>query len=174
MRSASYSSIADVEAKMAQMYSVLDIGPGINPSLRWHTGWYMAIEPHWEYADRVAKLGYSVMQARAIEALSYVHSVDQILIIDVIEHMDKEEGKEVIRLAVERANQRVVVFTPLGFMKQSFAEGQKDPYGLEGQYWQTHRSGWEPEDFPGWDIGMNEHFHNTGEGAIFAMFNKAH
>jgi len=158
---------------MAEMGSVLDVGPGMNPSLRWHTERYVAIEPHWEYADYVSSLGHQVLQGPAIEILPFVHSVDQILIIDVIEHMERGEGIEVIKLAMERATKRVVVFTPLGFMKQSFETDQPDPYGMQGQYWQTHRSGWTPDDFPGWNIGVTTPVHTTGEGAIFAIYNKA-
>ena len=52
-----------------------------------------------------------------------------------------------LKLALAKARQQVVVFTPHGFHKQEYVKGEKDAWGMNGTYWQTHRSGWTPEDF---------------------------
>ncbi len=41
------------------------------------------------------------------------------------------------------ATQQVVLYTPYGFVEQTH-----DEWGLGGEEWQTHRSGWLPKDFP--------------------------
>jgi hypothetical protein len=75
------------------------------------------------------------------------HEIEAIFLLDVIEHMEKEEGKRVIELAQQVAQRQIVLYTPYGFMEQTH-----DKWGLGGDEWQIHRSGWVPEEFPGWYI----------------------
>ena len=47
--------------------------------------------------------------------------------------------------------------------------------GYQGQRWQEHRSGWTPDDFPGWRCFVEEHFHKRdGQyfGAFFAIWDR--
>jgi hypothetical protein len=58
----------------------------------------------------------------------------------------------------------VVVFTPLGFYRQHYLSGDIDRWGMSGTHWQTHRSGWLPEDFaPNWHIVACADFHLVDE-----------
>ncbi len=70
-----------------------------------------------------------------------------IYLLDAIEHMTRPAGELVLKLAKALGPKQIVVFTPKGFLPQ---EG--DAWGLGGEEWQRHRSGWKPEDFPGWYI----------------------
>jgi len=63
---------------------------------------------------------------------------DLALFVDVIEHLDKEEGHRVLAELLRRAR-RVLVATPWGFRPQE----------IPGQPYETHRSGWYPWDFWG-------------------------
>ena len=63
---------------------------------------------------------------------------DLALLVDVIEHLEKAEGNELLGRLLQRAR-RVLVTTPLGFRPQEIA----------GQPFETHRSGWYPWDFWG-------------------------
>ncbi|MGL5712289.1 MAG: hypothetical protein ACRCX2_04665 [Paraclostridium sp.] len=79
--------------------------------------------------------------------------------------------------------QNLVIFTPLGFLDQSHPDGI-DAWGLDGVNWQTHRSGWTPEDFPSieggsWSFFVCSDFHhyncngvplNPPRGAFFAIW----
>jgi len=56
--------------------------------------------------------------------------------------MEKEEAAAVIRLAEEKADRQLIIFTPFGFMDQI-----DDGWGLGEDDWQTHRSGWVPGEF---------------------------
>jgi hypothetical protein len=89
-----------------------------------------------------------VVEATADEALRKL-SAEQILLLDVVEHMDRAVGELVIDLAKERATRQIVVYTPIGFKSQI-----SDAWGLGGDTWQRHRSGWTPEDFRGWTIRL--------------------
>lgn len=124
--------------------TLIDVGAGIRPMNWYQPKEHICVEPHDQYADRLEKAGYKVLRQTAMEALSVERSGHAVYLLDVIEHMEKDEALEVIELA-KRGAVQVVVFTPYGFMKQDH-----DVWGLGGHHWQTHRSGWMPEEFPGW------------------------
>lgn len=130
---------------------VLDIGAGIRP-IKWGApSQHVCVEPYGPYADRLQAAGYLTLRVTAREALEAAYAreyqPDAIYMLDVIEHMTREEGTAVLELAQRLAPKQIVVFTPHGFMEQ-----HEDAWGLGGEYWQTHRSGWVPSDFPGWGI----------------------
>ena len=61
------------------------------------------------------------------------NSYDCVLLNDVIEHLEKEDGLKLIRMLEKIAKKRVIIFTPNGFVPQ-------EPF--EGNPWQEHKSGW--------------------------------
>ncbi|MGI8407674.1 MAG: class I SAM-dependent methyltransferase [Actinomycetota bacterium] len=76
-------------------------------------------------------------------------SFDVVAALDVIEHLEKDEGFRLLRALETVARRLVVVFTPNGFLVQS---------ALEGNPWQIHKSGWLVGDFQarGYEVlGMN-------------------
>lgn len=143
---------------------VLDIGAGIRPQglVKGHTR--ICVEPFGPYADQLEVRGYTVIRQTAREALQQSGPVDTVVLLDVIEHMEKAEGQIVIDLAQAKA-QQVVVFTPLGFLPQS-----GDAWGMGGEAWQEHRSGWEPAEFEGWRVLTDPQFHGERGGAFFAIW----
>lgn len=147
---------------------ICDVGPGIRPQPFFRADWHLCIEPHHEYVVKLIEMGYPVIEGTARAFLPYIDPVDVIYMLDVIEHMEKGEGRECLQLAREKADQ-VVVFTPLGFHEQSYREGDKDAWGMNGTHWQTHRSGWTPEDFPDAKVFVDPTFHGS-YGALFAVF----
>jgi hypothetical protein len=154
---------------------VLDVGAGIRPQTFIKAKKHVCVEPHGEYADWLRDNGYCVLQSTAHSALSKVQEVDTVVMLDVIEHMTKAEGFTLLGLCKEKANQ-IVIFTPIGFCKQSYKEGEKDAWGMNGTYWQTHRSGWEPSEFraeDGWTVHVDPTFHEGRNcGAFFAIWNR--
>lgn len=92
---------------------------------------------------------------------------DAVLAIDLIEHLDKGDGIEALGEWKRIADQRVIVFTPEGFMPQD-----TDHYGLGAEHWQTHRSGWSVEDLAnhGFKVTRWPDFHGPGQGALFAIW----
>lgn len=148
---------------------VLDVGAGIRPQTLIKAKRHVCVEPYIEYAEWLRENGYEVLQSTALDVLRKMSDLDTVIMLDVIEHMQKEEGLEVIRLCKEKAKQ-IVIFTPLGFCKQSYEEGDKDAWGMKGIEWQTHHSGWLPSEFPGWIIYKDENFHGDRGGAFFAIW----
>lgn len=86
--------------------------------------------------------------------------------MDVIEHMERDRGERIRDLA--ETFEHAVIFTPLGWYPQD--EETPDCWGLNGGYWQKHRSAWQPEDFPNWKVHVWDHWHpKNGVGAILAI-----
>ncbi len=150
---------------------LLDVGAGIRPYDHFDARVHLCIEPHWEYVNVLIERGYPVIQSPAVDVLPSLRNFETILFIDVIEHMVKEDGLLCVNLASSLATKQVVVFTPLGFIAQEPTREGFDPWGYSGWEWQTHRSGWTPDDFKGWKIEVDETFHRD-HGAFFAVLNK--
>jgi len=136
--------------------TILDIGAGIKPVQMIHPTFHVCIEPCPIYADILKAHGYAVIEKPAIEVSFPI--VDSIFLLDVIEHMEKPEGIEVLEKAKQAVRKQVIVFTPNGFLEQT-----SDEWGLGSPYWQTHRSGWKVSDFSGWEIRSNR-------SSIFAIW----
>ena len=166
---------------------VLDIGCGIRPQQMVIPNVHICCDPHGQYLEHLhhtSKLKedrlYIFVQATWAEAVKLFlpQSVDTVFLLDVIEHVEKAEGKQLLHLTEPIARRQVVVFTPLGFVPQEHPDG-KDAWGLNGGEWQRHRSGWSFEDFEdGWEIFASKDFHltdNTGNqlaapyGAFWAI-----
>lgn len=180
--------LAAIEKTVKETEVVLDIGCGIAPMNYFRPKLHFLVEPWQEYSDILA-YRYSgdksiiVIRAGALEALRQLadNSVDSIFLLDVIEHLEKEEGRKVIIESERVAREQVVVFTPLGFMPQHVKSNEADGWGLSGNTVQEHRSGWEPEDFSeAWSFYICKDFHCIdfkGEhldqtyGAFFAIRN---
>lgn len=158
---------------------VVEFGPGIRPFNWYNPKRYTAVEPYLPYCDVLKTItGAGIVNADALSVLRILtddltpgYDIEKqvrtvtvgilpqaIYMLDVIEHMEKDEGKEVLELAKTKAKRQVVVYTPHGFQEQT-----EDAWGLGGDYWQTHRSGWTPDDFEGW------HIEDRGK-AFFALF----
>ena len=158
-----------IERVVKETDVVLDIGCGIAPMNYFRPKLHLLVEPWKEYSDILA-YRYSgdksvvIFRVGALEALRQLadDSVDSIFLLDVIEHLEKEEGIQVIAESERVAREQVVIFTPLGFMPQHMERSEPDGWGLSGGTVQEHRSGWEPEDFSAaWSFYICEDFHSV-------------
>ncbi len=146
----------------------LDIGCGIRPQTLVWPDLHICVEIHDEYVDYLRERcsespRYMVMHSSWKDALRIMppKSVDTVFALDFIEHLTKGEGFDFLAQAERVARRQVVVFTPLGYFPQSYEDAaETDGWRMHGGYWQTHRSGWTPEDFPaGWDIIACREYH---------------
>lgn len=174
--------------QISEVDVLLDIGCGIRPHDYITPQVYICCEPYEEYVDVLKKKTSSATETLYIilnygweEVVSKFaeKSVDTIFILDVIEHLEKEEGKRLLKETEKIAKKQIVIFTPLGFVENKTADNGKDAWGLNGAEWQMHRSGWLPEDFDDtWNIIACEDlykYNNIGEeldspfGAFWAI-----
>lgn len=185
------SMLQAAERAIREVDVVLDIGCGIRPMNYFRPNLHLMVEPWKEYAD-ILTYRYShdksviVLRIGALESLKTLgdNSVDSIFLLDVIEHLEKDVGKAVLKECERVARQQIVLFTPLGFMPQHVNDSEKDGWGLNGVAVQEHLSGWEPEEFDSnWTFFICENFHRFDfkgsdlkdvYGAFFAVRNFSH
>jgi hypothetical protein len=113
----------------------LDIGVGIKPHDYLKSMIYVCCEPYKEYVDILTKKIseendriYIVQQKDWIKSVSDLKDklVDAVYLIDVIEHLPKEEGEKLLKITEQVVRKQIVIFTPLGFVKQEILDGGKD------------------------------------------------
>jgi hypothetical protein len=163
---------------------LLEIGPGIRPIvLQFPPHLRVLVEPSTAYCRVLSRIlgpreNTVVVNQDALTFLKSIpdESFDAVVLTDVIEHLEKDEGLLLIR-EVERVTSSIVgIFTPLGFMPQHFSSKQ-DTWGFEEADLQTHRSGWLPNDFGvNWKFHIATHAHISDSGeefsAMWAIYEK--
>jgi hypothetical protein len=176
--------ISAVTSKIKQVKLVLDIGCGIKPQKYIRPEIQICWDPFAPYLEHLqtALAGktsplYIYVNAGWAEAVELLppRSVDTIFLLDVVEHLEKTQGLQLLERTKPLVRQQVVVFTPLGFLPQHSLDG-KDRWGLDGGVWQEHQSGWLPEDFGvDWDVYAAQQFHLRDDveyGAFWAIYNR--
>lgn len=152
---------------------VLDVGCGICPQAYFKPHLHVCLEPFQEYID-ILKIyygrdpGFLILSGMALDVLKNIpsNSFESVFLIDVIEHIEKEEGSILIKELERVATKQVLIFTPLGFMPQHYEEGETDAWGLGGAEFQEHKSGWEPKDFDDrWNFYVCKEFHKPLESS---------
>lgn len=124
--------------------SILDLGCGCKP--------FMAdVTRDMKHSVGVDLFGPSLEKAAALkthhtfaqsEVLEYLrnssdNSFDVVMALDLIEHLEKDGGYELLSEMERVAKKMVIIFTPNGFVLQK-------PY--ENNPWQEHLSGWSFEE----------------------------
>ncbi len=74
-------------------------------------------------------------------------SIDGIMALDFIEHLDKQDSLFCLREMSRIAKSRVVIFTPKGFQQNKYLKNE-NLTELERDL-QTHKSGWYPDELEG-------------------------
>jgi hypothetical protein len=181
-------AFAVIARKVKDTEVVLDLGAGIVPQQFVPRPLvHICIDAHRPYLERVLQERGDprlvLLNAPWDEAIGMLpdKSVDSVFALDFIEHLEKEDGLHMLREAERVARVQIVVYTPNGFFPQSYQPGGRDRWGMDGGFWQTHRSGWGVEDFgDGWEfvispdyIVLDEHNQPRDEpmGALWAIRN---
>ncbi len=152
---------AAVAGRIQDVDVVLDLGPGIRPQSFVKPSVHICVDAHRPYLERLKRESvddprYVLINASWDQVIGMLpdKSVDTVFALDFIEHLEKQEGLRMLGEAARVARRQIVVYTPHGFFPQSYDDRRKpDRWGMDGGYWQTHRSGWAPEDFgEEWDV----------------------
>lgn len=181
-------ALAAVGARVEDVEVVLDLGPGICPQPFIKNPYvHICVEAHRPYIERVKreskddpKFVFINSPWDKVMGMFPDKSVDTVFALDFIEHLEKEDGLLMLQEAQRVARRQVVVYTPNGFFPQAHND-EHDRWGMDGGYWQTHRSGWQMGDFGGgWEfvicddyITLDEHNEPMEEpmGALWAIRN---
>lgn len=152
--------------------TVLDVGCGVGETLKaFPCPIKIGVDAHRPYLEQ-AKYGEDYIRlnftAERLSELFLPKSLDSVTLIDVIEHFEKEVAWEVLRQAEAIAAKKVIVFTPRGFFQQM----EVDHYGLGGESFQRHRSGWEVEDFQNlaYNVVIFSKFHDQRNKAFLQVY----
>ncbi len=122
--------------------SVLDLGCGhhsmvpIIPTYIEKTGVEL-FEPYYQEALR-KKRHHAYIQEDVMKVDFKDKTFDAVVLLDVIEHLSKEEGLALIKNMERWARKKVIVFTPNGFLHQDCYDD--NPY-------MKHKSGWTYDEF---------------------------
>lgn len=94
--------------------------------------------PYLEKIDAKVPFVTVVHDVRKLDEVFMARSFDIVLMLDIIEHLEKDESLALLRTAERLAKVAVIIETPEGFIPQNI-----DIWGHGGDEWQTHRCGWE-------------------------------
>jgi hypothetical protein len=149
--------------------TLMDIGCGNHPvDFMEVTGRHYTVDPEKNPGEKY----WHINGTWQYPAMNFIKSslIHTVTLMDVVEHLEKAEAQHLLKETQKHVKQ-IVVFTPLGFMEQ------------EDGTWNSHRSGWMPEDFgEGWTVQVFPHFHwcdfkgrvfPEPKGAILAVWRKA-
>jgi len=134
----------ELEKAIGDNYSVLDVGCGNNSPIR-------RVSEH-KYCVGVDAFKPSIKQSKKLGIHSKYYNIDVlkikdkfkedefdcVLASDLIEHLTSEEGLELMKQMERIAKNKVIIFTPNGFLKQPECKGNP---------WQLHKSGWKTINF---------------------------
>ncbi len=82
---------------------------------------------------------------------------DAVLLIELIEHLPKVAGVELLDRAEDIGMRVVIVLTPVGFLRQE---------SRDVNVWQIHKSGWLPKEF------AERGYHVKGLNGFYALRSK--
>lgn len=75
--------------------TVLDVGAGVRPMNWYKPTRHICVEPCEQYAKHLTEAGYEVIGKTALEALRTKRKGHAVYMLDVIEHMEKDDALEV-------------------------------------------------------------------------------
>lgn len=155
-------------ARMKLADTVVDIGCGLRPQPYVSPFLHICCEPYAEYFRHLCEYSRQCQDRiwvvlnldwRGVVDIFPPGSVDSVFLIDVVEHLEKDQGLELLQRTTSLHPKQIVIFTPLGFMPQHH-ESNRDAWGLGGGVWQEHISGWTPEDLDeSWEAVVCKDFH---------------
>jgi len=132
--------------KEGEITSVLDVGCGLALKSK-----YIPVqirvgvdihEPYFEHIESDVPYVVVKYDVRKLRDIFMPKSFDLVIGCDIIEHLEKQEGFELLKQSEEIARKAVISENPQGFIPQDI-----DILGYGGDHWQTHRSAWDAEEF---------------------------
>ncbi len=123
------SSILDVACGLSlkSQYMEADIRVGVD-----------IYKPYLAKIDATVPYTTVLYDVRKLDDIFIERSFDIVLMLSIIEHVEKDEALAMIRMAERIARVAVIIETPEGFVPQNI-----DIWGHGGDEFQTHRCGWD-------------------------------
>ncbi len=132
--------------KLPKIESVLDVGCGLSLKSKFIPAKIrVGVDIYEEYFNHIeSKVPYVVIKGDVtkLKDMFVPKSFDLVILMDIVEHVEKGQALEMIAECEKIARKAVVIETPRGFVPQNI-----DILGYGGHEFQTHRCGWEVEEF---------------------------
>ena len=132
--------------KEGEIVSVLDVACGLSLKSKYIPAQIrVGVDIYDEYFKHIeSEVPYVTVKydVRKLSEIFVPKSFDLVIGCDIIEHLEKEEGYELLKQCEEIARKAVISENPRGHVPQDI-----DILGYGGHHWQTHRSAWQPEEF---------------------------
>jgi len=132
--------------------TVLDVACGLSLKSQYiDADIRVGVDVYRPYLKKIeANVPYVVINADVmhLDSLFLPDSFDLVLLLDILEHLEKDQAIDLLKMAEKIASKAVIIETPKGFVPQNI-----DIWGYGGNQYQTHRCGWEPSEFS--DRGYN-------------------
>ena len=126
--------------------SILDLGCGLSLKSQYMSHEFIVgVDIFSKYLEKIStKKNVALIRydLKKISNLFLPKSFDIVLILDVLEHLNKKDSFKLLSDAEKLAKKAVIIETPLGYIPQNI-----DIWKLGGDKYQTHRSSWHLEDF---------------------------
>jgi len=121
--------------------SVLDLGCGGNSLIQLCDARFkVGVELFDQYIEESKKKGIHNQYIK--EDVTKVDfppkSFDAVMMIDVLEHITREDGLKLLAKMESWAKKKIIIYTPNGFIENDC---------VDNNVLQAHKSGWKPEDF---------------------------
>lgn len=130
-----------VESSLKDCDTALDIGCGPDSPIKHckNLSYTVGVESFKRYIEisKKKKIHTKYINQNIFDLKFEENSFDAVLMIDIIEHMEKDKAKELIVKATKWAKKKVIVSTPNGFVQQA---------ELDGNPLQKHLCGFTPDD----------------------------
>jgi hypothetical protein len=168
------------ENMSSDIETLVDLGSGVKPYNRLNPQVHLCVErfePYIEYLqDKFKKTEIIIIKEDCLEFLKMQpnSSINTIVCLDLIEHLEREAGLELIAEIERTCSNQALVFTPNGFMQNHCNDDGAHFWGWKNSL-QNHLSGYEPVDFPNWKIIQSNDYYldkNYSKGAFAAVFKK--
>jgi len=135
-----HTSVYCLKRELKNCETVLDLGCGNNSSLQYcRVKYSVGVEnfPPYLEESRLKHIHSEYVQSDLNHINFPTKSFDAVLLLSVIEHLDKESAGILLDKAEKIAKKKVIITTPRGFLKQNVVDGNE---------LQQHKSGWEIEE----------------------------
>jgi hypothetical protein len=121
--------------------SILDLGCGRNSRVKFVNAPFKvgvdAFKPYLEESRR-KKVHHKYILKDITKLKMKPKSFDAVIALDAIEHLNRKDGLRLIRNMENWAKEKIIIFTPNGFVNQQ---------EYDGNLLQLHKSGWTLDDF---------------------------
>jgi 2-polyprenyl-3-methyl-5-hydroxy-6-metoxy-1,4-benzoquinol methylase len=120
-----------IESNLKDCDTALDIGCGPDSPIKHckNLSYTVGVEPFNDYIEisKKKKIHNKYINKNILDLEFEKNTFDAVLMIDIIEHMEKDKAKELIIKATKWAKKKVIVSTPNGFIEQ----GELDENSLQ-------------------------------------------